>query len=206
MSRIKLNLKQLPITEKIAKAKQIVNALTGNPRFPSTNPPLETVTSAVDAFEGAFAASRMARQELKARNSDLAAKEDVIDQLMTQLAGHVESVAGLNDNIIHSAGMDTKAAPSPPALLNAPTSLRAIAGNHDGEIHLSWDKVGRAKSYLIEKSPDPPTPTSWAFAGVSTKASITLGGLSSTRYWFRVASIGSLGQSGWSDPTTRVAS
>jgi hypothetical protein len=125
---------------------------------------------------------------------------------MLQLAGHVESIAGANDKLIHSAGMDTRAALSPAGELNAPVSLSATATDHDGEIELSWDRVLRAKSYVVEKSLDPPAPNSWAHAGVSTKSSITIRGLTSnTRYWFRVASVGPLGQSGWSDPATRVA-
>ena len=92
------------------------------------------------------------------------------------------------------------------ALPGSPAALVATAGQHDGEIDLSWEKVVKAKSYLIEKSPDPPTPTSLAHAGVATKSSFTLNGLASnTRFWFRVATVGALGQSGWSDPATRIA-
>lgn len=206
MSRIRLNLKQLPVTEKIAKAKKIVTALTGNATFPSPTPSLAAVNAAVNAYDAAFADSLAARQEVKTRNSDLEAKGVVLDQLMLQLAGHVESVAGADDKLIHSAGMDTRAAASPSAVVDAPLGVSATAADHDGEIDLSWARVVRAKSYLIEKSPDPPTPNSWAHAGVSTKSSKTMSGLTSnTRYWFRVASVGPLGQSGWSDPVTRVA-
>jgi hypothetical protein len=91
----------------------------------------------------------------------------------------------------------------PPAV---PPALAATAGDHDGEIDLSWDTVAGAKSYVIEKSPDPPTPTSWAHAGVSTKSKMTISGLTSgTRSWFRVAAVGPSGQSGWSDPATKIA-
>jgi fibronectin type III domain protein len=84
--------------------------------------------------------------------------------------------------------------------------LGATAGDHDGEIDLSWDTVDGAKSYVIEQSLDPPTVTSWGHAGVSTKSSAAINGLTSgTRYWFRVAAVNANGTSGWSDPATKIA-
>lgn len=89
---------------------------------------------------------------------------------------------------------------------SAPQALAATAGDHDGAIDLSWEPVADAKSYVEEKSPDPPTPTSWLHAGVSTKSKMTISGLTSgTRYWFRVAAVGTSGQSGWGDPATKIA-
>ena len=45
-----------------------------------------------------------------------------------------------------------------------------------------------AKSYVIERSPDPPTATGWGHASVVLKSSATINGLTAgTRYWFRVA-------------------
>ena len=40
MARIKLNLKSLSVTDKIAKGQQIVTAMTNNASFPNPNPPL----------------------------------------------------------------------------------------------------------------------------------------------------------------------
>jgi hypothetical protein len=131
----------------------------------------------------------------------------VLDRLMSQLSAYVESVGGDNETIIRSAGMDTRAAGSVSTETpGQPAALDATTGDHEGEIDLSWDTVSGARSYVIEKSPDPPTGTSWAHAAVSTKSRSTLSGLTpGTRYWFRVAAVGTSGQSGWSDPATRIA-
>ena len=44
------------------------------------------------------------------------------------------------------------------------------------------------------------------FVRYCTKATFTASGLTSgTRYWFRVASVNNNGQSGWSDPATKIA-
>jgi chitodextrinase len=108
---------------------------------------------------------------------------------------------------IRGAGFDTRTPTiSTPDVLNAPAALAATAGDHDGEIDLHWDKVGKARSYVVEMSADPPTNSSWQHKAVSLKSQATVEGLTSgTKYWFRVAAVSTTGQSGWSDPATKIA-
>jgi hypothetical protein len=206
MPRIKLNFRQLSITEKIAKARQIVNALTGNAAFATPTPALPAITTAVDDLETASAETQAARQAAKTKTSAQNQKEDALDKVITQLSAYVESIAGDNEELIRSAGMDTRAAATASGTPGVPGALSATAGDHDSEVDLSWDPVTQARSYVIEQSADPPTPTSWAHAGVSTKSTTTIKNLTGgTRYWWRVAAVGTAGQSGWSDPATRIA-
>lgn len=207
MAKIKLGLSRLPLPEKIAKARQIITALTGNQEFRTPSPALADVTAAVDALEAAAATAQASRQDAKTKTSDQNNKDDVVDRLLTQLAAYVESVAGDDQRMIQSAGMDTRTqAGASTEAPSKPHGLSATIGDRDGEIDLSWDTVAGAKSYVIEKSPDPPTPTGCAHAGVSTKSKMTIGDLTSgTRYWFRIAAVGTSGQSGWSDPATKIA-
>lgn len=207
MAKIRLNLARLTVAEKIAKARQIVTQMTGNSHFPTPTPTLDAVSTRADLTETANSEAQLARQTAKQKTSALNEAEDALDRLLNQVAGYVESVAGGNEQVILSAGMDVRAAAvaatDPPG---QPQGLTATAGDHDGEIDLSWDTVPGAKSYVIEKSGDPVTPTSWSHAGVSTRSTLAAQGLTSgTRYWFRVAAINSNGQSGWSDPATKIA-
>ena len=206
MAKIKLNLSRLPLPEKIHKAKQIVTAMTGNANFPTPVPPLATLTTAINEAEAAFTAAQAARQDAKTKTTIQTLKEDALDRLLTQEAGYVEAVAGDDPAKIQSAGMDTKAPPTSTGMPGQPQGLTPTEGDHEGEVDVSWDTVPEAKSYVLEKSLDPPTPTSWNHAGVSTRSSFTITGLTSgTRYWFRVAAVGRIGQSGWSDPATKIA-
>jgi hypothetical protein len=206
MSKIKLNLRKLPIQEKIAKARTIVTSLTGNPNFPTPSPTLVLITGAIDALETAAATVQADKAKLKTDVSAQSEKEDSLDQLITQLAGYIQSVAGDDETKILSAGLDTKAKASSAAEPTLPEALTPTAGDHDGEVDLSWDPVPRAKSYIIEFSVDPPTDTSWKHAGVSPRSSFTVTGLTpGTRYWFRVAAVSTGGQSGWSDPAMKIA-
>lgn len=209
MARIKLNLRSLSIPEKTARAQQIVAALTGNPNFTSPHPPLAQVTTAINELEAASNAAQAARQEAKARTAAQNTKEEVLDQILTQLVAHVESVAGNDEELIMSAGLDVRAPPAQArnaSMHSVSLSLTATAGDHDGEIDLSWDTVRGARSYVIERSPDPPSESTWTHSGISTRSRATVEGLNSgTRYWFRVAAVTTSGQSAWSNPVVKIA-
>ena len=207
MAKIRLNLASQTVPQKLATAQQVVTSLTANASFPTPSPTLASITGAITDLGTAEAAAQAARQTAKETTSIRNQKEDTLDQLLTQLAAYVESVAGSNEQLILSAGMDMRApavsTTDPPT---QPQFLTPTAGDRDGEIDLSWDPVSGAKSYVIEKSLDPATGTSWSHAGVSTRSSYTAAGLTSgTRYWFRVAGINNNGQSGWSDPAMKIA-
>jgi hypothetical protein len=205
MALIKLNFGRLSVPEKIALTRRVVTKMTGNPRFPNPQPPLSVITAGADALEQAESEAQDARQEAKAKTTIRNNKEDELGRLMTQEAGHVTAVSGGDEEVIQSAGMDVRAAPSASATLVQPNALSATAGDHDGTMDLSWDPVVDAASYVIEMSPDPVTATSWSHQGVSTKSTFTVIRLpSGSRIWFRVAAVNPNGQSPWSDPATKI--
>jgi len=203
--RIKLNLRNRPVPSKVAKGRQIVTAMTNNASLPTPHPPLTDVTAALDDLENSFAQVQSARAEVTTRVATQDIAEAKVDQLLTQLAAYVESVAGRDETIITSAGMETKSARSAPTRPTAPQGASASAGEHDGEIVLSWTPVSNARSYVVESSLDPATAASWTHVGIATSASKVINNLKSgTRYWFRVAAVGAGGQSGWSEHATKV--
>ena len=101
MPRVRLNLKNLTVTEKIAKGRQIVTAMTNNASFPTPIPPLNEVTAALDELSQAFALVQAAKSEVTTRvvSQDNAGAK--VDQALTQLAAYVESVAGRDDTVIN---------------------------------------------------------------------------------------------------------
>ena len=207
MSRIKLNLRSLSVPEKIARAQQIVAALTGNAHFTSPQPTLAQLTAAINELEAAAAAVQAARQEAKARTTTQTIKEAALDQLLVSLVGHVESVAGGNPEIIQSASLEMRDPPNVTAdVPTLPPNLTATNGDFPGQIDLSWDPVRGARSYTIGYSTDPPTDSSWTHSQIATRSSATVEHLTpGTRYWFRVAAVGTRGQSPWSNPVPKIA-
>jgi|ERR1051326_4966455 len=205
MARIRLNLKSLSINDKIAKGRQIVTAMTNNTNFPNPTPPLTEVTSAVDELTQAFALVQSAKSEVTTRVATQNNAETKLDQTLTKLAGYVESVAGRDDTLITSVGMETKASRSAATLPSVPQALGANAGEHEGEINLFWKSVLNARSYVIEFSLDPAAASSWTHVGIATSASKVVTNLTSgKRYWFRIAAVSAGGQSGWSEHATKV--
>jgi hypothetical protein len=206
MPRIRLNLKNLTIPEKLAKGRQIVTALANHASFDNPRPALADVTARLDVLEKAFDAVRFAKSEGATRVVAQENAEADVDQILTQLAGFVEAVAGRDDTLITSIGMETKASRSAPTIPGEPQSVGAVAGTHEGVILLSWKPVPNAKSYTIEVSTDPAAPASWTHVAIATSAAKAINNLKTgTRYWFRVAAVGAGGQSGWSEQATKVA-
>jgi hypothetical protein len=155
MAKVKLNIRTLSTTEKVAKARQIVTALTGNPSFTTPQPDLATLTAAADDLETAFGDVQTARQTGLTKTSILHEKEDALEGLLRQLATYVESIAGDDETKILSAGISIKTtAPSTPTAVT-PIALSATEGDHDGELDLSWATVKGAKSYVVERKRRP---------------------------------------------------
>lgn len=205
MARIRLNLKNLSVNDKIAKGRQIVSAMTNNPSFPSPNPPLAEVAGDLDELTQAFALVQAAKSEITTRVVSQDNAEAKVDQSLTKLASYVESIAGRDVTLITSAGMETKAGRSAPTVPAVPQAVGANTGDHEGEIELFWKPVSNARSYTIEASLDPAVGTSWIHVGIATSANKMIANLTSgKRYWFRVAAVGAGGQSGWSEYATKV--
>ena len=206
MAKVKLNLRGLSPLEVVDLTRSVVRALTGNAAFPNPQPPLTALTAAADALETANNNLETSRQETA---TNVQIRDDKLDAnlaVLRQSAAFVEAVAGDDESLILSAGMDVRSAPSfqtRPA--GAPGNLSVSQSDHEGAIDAHWD-TEKGASYEVQQSIHPPTATSWVHAAVSVKSSVTITGLvSGTRYWFRVAAVTSAGQSGWSDPATKIA-
>ena len=203
MAKVKLNLQNYSITELFEFARNIVTALTGNADFPTPDPALAVVTTSADDLETAYNESQVARQDSQEKTTIMYDKKEAISKLITRLGLYVENTSGGDEAIIQGAGMDVRDVPGASAVPAVPTGLSATAGDMEGEIDLQWEPVQRAVSYAIQQSPDPPG--TWTQAAISTKSKHSIQSLTSgDKCWFRVAAVGSAGQSGWSDPATRI--
>ncbi len=207
MAKVKLKFANLPMTEKIARARLIVEKMTANAAsFPHPIPALADVTAAVTAAETAYNNALDARALSKQRTAELSEMEDIMDEMVSRLASFVDTASAGKEEIILSAGMDVRA---PAIASNTPPgapSLSVTLGDHEGAVDTSWNADSLAQSYILQISPNPPTDASWTQVAVITTSSYTVTGLTSgVKYWFRVAAVGAGGQSGWSDPAVKMA-
>ena len=179
--------------------------MTNNPHFSNPHPSLSDINAVLDELQAAFALVQSAKSEITTRVGTQDNVERKADQLLTQLAAYVESIAGKDDTVITSAAMETKGSRSSSTLPTVPQAVSATTGEHEGERILSWKAVPNVRSYVIESSQDPAAANSWTQVGIATSASKIINNLKSgTRYWFRVAAIGTGGQSGWSEHASKV--
>jgi hypothetical protein len=206
MGKIKLSLHHMPIPGKVQFVRQILGAMTGNANFPTPEPPLADVSTAVNALEEAYNTANAARQNAVSLTSAMQDEEQSLDKLVMKLANYVENKSDGDEAKILSTGMSVKGKLVPIGDLPAPENLSAVAGDGEGKAELSWKPVRGASSYPVSKCEDPITPDGWELVGISTKANFTVKNLTSgKKCWFKVAAVGAAGQGPWSDPATVYA-
>jgi len=215
MTKVKLDLKSFGDQELRAESDKITGRVLNNvATFATPDPSLASINTPVYDM-GQLIGQRDAKlADAKALTLLIRGKRDVIELGLTNLAGYVEQIANNSTNpanppaaIIALAGMTAADGPTPVGPMPQIEGLAATQGDSNGEVDLHWNPIKRGlKTYLIEKTSDPAGLTGWTYAATATKSSAAVPGLTSgTRYWFRVAGVGTAGQGAWSDPATKVA-
>jgi hypothetical protein len=183
----------------IHQARAVAAGLTGNPDFPSPNPPVATLDAQIDALDLAqTAVLARTRGTAQARN---AAKAVVVTSLKLACA-YVQSVADANldrgDAIARSAGMNVKA-----RAVRIKPVLAVRMGAVPGFVILTAKSVGRVASYEWEMSAD--QGHTWTALPNTFAAKTMVAGLNSAQaYAFRQRSHTKAGASDWSPVVTLV--
>lgn len=219
MIRVKLELQSLTDDEIIDRLRRVGGKLEGNATFPALPVAFDALTDDADNIEELIGqrdgllqqAQQITLQIASARakgEADLNAEASYVEQIINKIVPPATSIDPLVAAAkAQSAGMDVQDTPATVGEMPKITGLFATLGDEDGEIDLAWNKVPRGlKSYLVEKTTDPAGASGWAFSSVETRSKCSLPGLvQGTRYWFRVAAVGSAGQGPWSEAATKVA-
>jgi len=208
MAKIRRDLKRQPIPNKTAGAAQIATACTNNPNATGLTAELAALATANTALTGAFNAAQLAQAEAERltgiQNEAAAAWDDAFDAL----AVAAEKATGGNADKIMSLNLVPFEPGRAPAVgpMTQVVNLSGTTGDFIGTVDLAWDKVNGARSYIIQITTTPNDEASWKLAGSAVKSSYTVAGLTSgTKYWFRVAALGTAGQGPWSDPAEKMA-
>ena len=205
MSIAKVGLDGLNVPAKIQYVRRLAAAITGNPNFTTPTPTVAALTAGGDSLETLFNEAKAARLASKSKTGLLDDQSAAVDLLVNQLASYVDTISNGDAAIIESAGFAIRATPAPIGQLPAPVDLRVTAGEHPGSADLRWEFVDGSRAYLVERATDAPILT-WEIIASSTKAEGSYNSMvSGTKYWHRVAAIGTAGQSPWSDPVALIA-
>lgn len=194
----------LSALEKVAKALFIETKLTGNAAFPGAAPFLVLLTAARLQLEAAIAATIDGGKAATFAKNEAEAE---LDEIITQIAGYVVSVAGHDEALILSAGFEVRKPPTPIGNLPAPANLRADLTDMVGEILADWDPVRGSHEFEVERnSSDPADPAGWRVIGFTTQSKFLDKGLvSGSVHWYRVKARGTAGDGPFSDPARGMA-
>ncbi|MBP6390569.1 MAG: hypothetical protein KA175_01285 [Flavobacteriales bacterium] len=204
MTSIKIGLDGLTALDKVAKAVFIGGKMTGNATFPTPVPTLAALDTARENLELAIAAALDGGKSVTFAKNEAEAD---LDEVITQLAGYVVSIAGADEVKIRSAGFDVRRRGSPIGELLAPGNLRADLTEFQGQIATDWDPVYGARLYEVYRNDsDPAVEAEWKLVAMTTKSKHLEQGLASgSTHWFRIKALGTAGESPLSDPAQAMA-
>lgn len=199
---VKLALFGRPIPELLSYAGTLYQMMEGNEYFPDPQPPQDELAATLaDAKASTLEAARLKSSYAAA----LARRDEIIGRLVRELdqrGSYVQLRSGGNSQRILSAGIDVRRQRSPVAELDVPLGLQVELNGTAGVAILTWDKVKKARMYLIEYGPVDGPKIHHPVSGQRKLVlpDLTLGVL----YQFRVAAMGgATGKSDWSPWVTR---
>jgi hypothetical protein len=192
--------------DKIAKAKMIIQKMTGNAYFATPVPPLLDIQAQVTKTEKAKTNADAAKQTSIEMTALQHQEEKALDSELSKLANYVEVTADGDAAIIESAGMTPASKPTSVGTLPQPQNCGITTGDNAGELDPHCDNVKGAKTYVWQiNTVDPVKEGDWKDAITTTKSTCIIPNLiSGSRCWVRVAAVGAAGRGPWSDPATKI--
>ncbi len=198
MVALKLYTKSVP--QIIAEANLYVQKMTGNPSFPNPSPPLTDISTESAALEAAFTISLT---RAKGTASQMHAYKKTLCSSLKGLAAYVETIANKDPDtaeaVICSTGMPLKKPSSLP-----PKEFSVKQGPVPGNVIVNTKAITKG-AYIYQLSTTPDNPASWTDAYKNAKAKGSIYGLTpGMRYYFRVATVDTNGESAWSPQISLV--
>ena len=205
MSKVKLQLKAKTDTGLKTFAEDHITKMTGNANYTTPDPSAADFLILKNDYGTALAEAIAAQALAKEKTALKDAKRLALETGLTLRGKYVDLKSGGDKVKILSAGFDVAEDRTPTTLPEPVGNLALTAGDSAGEIDAQWDAVSGARTYHVETSPDPITPTSWTRQKDVTKSkTIILGLTSGTRVWMRVRAVNAAGEGAWSDPATKI--
>ncbi len=137
MAKVKIGLKGLSITEKIAKAEAVVLQMTGNASFTTPVPALADVTIKHKLLATENNKAEAIRQSSLEQTRLVEQIEKELDGMLNQLGSYVDTTANGDEQVILSSGYDVVGQDSVDPLY-APEDFKGTTGDEDGEVNLMW--------------------------------------------------------------------
>ena len=181
----------------ITYAQSIVKAMTGNPAFPTPNPTLAAISTAIAELQAAeTAALARAPGAVVVRNDKRAALVALLQQLKSYIQANADANPETAGAIIRSAGIATRQ-----TVVRAPRVFAAKPAGVTGVVKLIAPSAARRASYSWEYSLD--SGTTWVTLPDSLQAKTTVQGLKAgTTVLFKYRPVVKTGEENWSPPVS----
>ncbi|MBI3853486.1 MAG: hypothetical protein HY298_24830 [Verrucomicrobia bacterium] len=154
MAKIKFDHSLLDIPDFIARMREIITAMTGNPVFAALAAKVTALDTAVNTLEtgnNAYNATiQLGQQQLTERDVERVAAEEAARALASASEGETNDEAELL-----SGGWHLRQPPTPIGEMPAPQNLSATGGDLEGEADLQWDPVRGRNAYSGNVRPVP---------------------------------------------------
>ena len=184
------------------RSGQIVAAMTGNTHFAAPNPTVAALKAALTAFSNALLACKSGD---RVKIADKNEKRTKLISLLHQMAFYVLNVSNGNEAIAVTSGFEISPAPQQ-RVVEKPDPLILENGSNPGEIVCKGKTVAGAKSYIFQYATlEEMTAGIWQSLPSTTVLAVLPPLTIGTRYYCRLAAVGSRKQLMYGDVTSRTA-
>jgi hypothetical protein len=190
-------------SELYTEASRVLNAMTGNARYPAPQPTLAELKSDIEGY------GRALDEAADGGRMFVAAKKTARTVLMATLEAlglYVQQNCGNDLAALLSSGFEARKGRQPVAIVETPKEV-VLKHNHlSGRMDVRARRVPNAAVYEAAITTDPANEESWKVRGTFTSTRITLDDFQpGTVYWARLRAVGAAGPGAWSAPTSAMA-
>ena len=219
MKKIKLELKEKSVLQKIADGEEIAPQLIADADA--------QVSAAGTALDAATTVLNTKSTEQKQKEADAIAatvavgtQETIYDKKMTAASNKIMEIYPDDTEKWKDAGFKLGEESAPVGKPAKVENLSVTTTETSGDADLSWDGLKKVNGYKIQfmeseaapaalAAPPPPSESGWKSAtpDISTKSKVTVTGLTAGKFTsFRVAAFNAAGTGAWSNPVGRIIS
>lgn len=193
-------------SDRINQQHQIRKTAPLSQVYPQVESTLAIWNAATDSMVDLLSQVHSATQQLSELRVRLAQAEAEFTLGERSYRGIVTLVSHGKPELITSLGLPALTGQAVRRTVVTPTGLLVTVGVDPGSAHLKWQAPRGQRSFAVQMSPDPITPSSWKPLDGTSHRTLKVGDLTpGARYWFRVAMIGGGTQSPWTEPVSLTA-
>lgn len=184
--------------EALATKSQVIHDdMNGNEHYPSPDPSLDVLQSAISDYNEAIVKSiNGSKDDTAVKN----ARRQILDDILHRLSYYVQVTSNGVEAVILSSGFDINKNPGTVGTLPKPQNFKVVIGANKGSIEVSCDTVAHAAFYEYQYTKAPVDANSVWTMRTATKRKLLIEGLTSgQQYVFKMAAAGSDPNRIWSD-------